>query len=146
MHVFCLFVWSFFVPLENLSLMWRCHDCQWRAANFDLCSALMAIEQWGFFCVPHLLWHGESVYNGHLRGPVSLTPTAERSAVELSLPVLTTQVCRGSDSYIQPSACEANGRTHCATAIFIAINHNKIDCWIDTFFFLAYLKRKLFCV
>ena len=30
------------------------------AANFDLCSVLMAIEQWGFFNVPHLLhisWH-----------------------------------------------------------------------------------------
>ena len=27
-------------------------------ANFDLCSALMAIEQWGFFSVSHLLWHG----------------------------------------------------------------------------------------
>ena len=26
-------------------------------------SALMTIEQWGFFSVPHLLWHGASVYN-----------------------------------------------------------------------------------
>ena len=47
-------------------------------------------EQWGFFSVPHLLWHGASVFNGHLRGPVTLTPIAERSAVELSLPVFTT--------------------------------------------------------
>ena len=60
--------------------------------NFDLCSALMhmAIEQWGFISVPHLLWHGASVYNGHLRGPMTLTPIAERLAVELSLPVFTT--------------------------------------------------------
>ena len=36
---------------------------------------------------PRLLWHGGSVYNGHLRGPVTLTPCAERLAVELSLPV-----------------------------------------------------------
>ena len=28
---------------------------------WPICSALMAIEQWGFFCVPHLLWHGASV-------------------------------------------------------------------------------------
>ena len=28
----------------------------WKAANFDLCSALMAIEQWGFFSLLHLLW------------------------------------------------------------------------------------------
>ena len=31
-----------------------------------------------------------SVYNGHLRGPVTLTPIVGRSAVELSLPVFTT--------------------------------------------------------
>ena len=34
--------------------------------------------------------HTASVYNGHLRGPVTLTPITERLAVELSLPVLTT--------------------------------------------------------
>ena len=34
----------------------------------------MVIEQWGFFSVPHLLWHGTSIYmyNGHLRRPVTL--------------------------------------------------------------------------
>ena len=41
----------------------------------------------------------------HLRGPVTLKPTAERLAVKLSLPVFTTNVCRGWDSNIQPSAC-----------------------------------------
>ena len=45
----------------------------------------MAIEQWGFFSVPHLLRHRASVYNGHLRGPLTLTPIAERLAVDLSL-------------------------------------------------------------
>ena len=83
-----------FVPLENFSLIWRRHHCRRRAANFDLCSALMAIEQWGFHNFPHPLRHGPTVYNGHLRGPVTLTPVAERLAVELSLPVLTTWVCR----------------------------------------------------
>ena len=29
-------------------------------------------------------------YNGHLRGPVTLTPIAEREAVELLKPVFTT--------------------------------------------------------
>ena len=33
----------------------------WRTANVSLCSALMAIEQWGSFGVSHLLWHGTSV-------------------------------------------------------------------------------------
>ena len=89
--VYFLFVClAFFVPLKNFSLIWTRHHYRWRAANFDLYSALMAIEQWGFFSVPHLLWHGASIYNGHLRGPVTLTPVAERLAVELSLTVFTT--------------------------------------------------------
>ena len=40
--------------------------------------------------LPHLLWHGASVYNGHLRGTMTLTTIAERLAVEMSLPVFTT--------------------------------------------------------
>ena len=36
--------------------------------------ALIAIKQWGYLSVPHLLWHGASVYDGHLREPVKLTP------------------------------------------------------------------------
>ena len=53
---------------------------------FYLCSSLMAIEQLGFFSVSH-------VYNGHFREPVTITPIAERLAVELSLPFFTTYVC-----------------------------------------------------
>ena len=75
---FCL---EFIILLEICSLKWRHHHCRWRAANIDLCSALMAIEQWGFFNVPHLLRHGPTVYNDHLRGPVTLIPVAERLAV-----------------------------------------------------------------
>ena len=44
--------------LENFSLIWRRYHCRWTAVNFDLCSTLMAIEQWGIFNVTHLLWHG----------------------------------------------------------------------------------------
>ena len=51
---------GFFVPLKNISLIWRRHHCQWRAADFDLCSALMTIQHWGFFSVSHLLWPGHS--------------------------------------------------------------------------------------
>ena len=74
---------EFFVPLENFWLIWRHYHSRWRAANFDLCSALLAIEQWGFFSVSHLLWHGASVYNGHLQWPVTLALNAERVAVRL---------------------------------------------------------------
>ena len=82
--------WEWTFRYTTMALRWNWNLCRWRASNFDLCSALMAIEQWGFFSVPHLLWHGASVYNGHLRGPMILTPIAERLAVELSLPVFTT--------------------------------------------------------
>ena len=46
----------------------------------------------------HTYWDTWSLYNGHLRGPVTLTPNTKRLAVELSLPVLTTQGCHGWDS------------------------------------------------
>ena len=81
--VVCLF-FVFFL-LEDFLLIWRRHYYRWRAANFDLCSALMASEKWGFFNVPHLPWHGPILYNGHLRGTVTLTPVAKRLAVEPSL-------------------------------------------------------------
>ena len=70
----------------------RRHHYQWRASNFDLYSVLMAIEKWGSFSVPYLLWHGTSFYNGILRGPV--TPVAKYLPVELSLLVFTTWVCQ----------------------------------------------------
>ena len=86
---------EFIVPLENFSLIWRRHHCRWRAASFDLWSALMVIEQWGFLLTCHTYCDtGLPFYNGHLRGSVTLTPVAERLAVELSLPDFTTQVCR----------------------------------------------------
>ena len=115
--LFVLFVWlEFFVPLEIFKLIWRRLHCRWKAANFDLCSALMAIKQWGHFSVPQLLWHVTSVYNGHLRGPITLTPNAKCWEVELSLPVFITKVCRGWDVNTQPSPCEANALNYGATA------------------------------
>ena len=114
-----VFIKGFVVPFKNFSLIWRCHHYRWKAANFDLIvfSALIANDQWGFFSVPRLLWHGTSVYNGHLWGPMTLTPVAERLAVELSQAVLTTKVCRSRDSNTQPFACDANALTDRATAL-----------------------------
>ena len=37
----------------------------------------LLIEQWGLFSMPHLLWVGAFVYNGHIWGPMTLTPVAE---------------------------------------------------------------------
>ena len=84
-HSLCL---GFYVPLENFSLIWSRHHFRWSALNFDLVySVLIAIEQWGFFSMPHLLWHGTSVYRGNLRGPVTLTLVSKRLAVLLLLAV-----------------------------------------------------------
>ena len=62
----------FYVPLKNISLIWRRHHCRWRAANLGLCSALRAFEQGGIFIVPHLLWHGASVFPVSSEGPPHL--------------------------------------------------------------------------
>jgi hypothetical protein len=37
--------------------------------NLGLCSALRAFEQGGIFLVPHLLWHGASVFPVSSEGP-----------------------------------------------------------------------------
>ena len=57
--VVCL---GFIIPHENCSLIWRRHHYRWRAENFNLCSALIANEQWGFLNLPHLLWHWASAF------------------------------------------------------------------------------------
>ena len=110
----CLIVLGFIIPLKKFSLIWRRHHCRCK-----FWPMLGTHGHWGFFSVPHLLWQGASVYNGHLRGPKTLTPVAGHLAVELSLPVFTTWVCRDWDSNSQPSACEANALTHYATATVV---------------------------
>ena len=109
-----LFVWGFLSHSRIFHFYGDVIIALWRDANFDLCSALMAIEQWGFFSVPHLLWHRALVYNGHLWGPVTLTPIAEHLALELSPPFFTNLGL--SWLGFKLSACEANALTDCATA------------------------------
>ena len=97
---FWLFVClEFFVPLENFSLI--CMETS--PLPVKSCKFWPMLGTHGHWAVPHLFWQGASVYtcNKHLRGSVTLTPIAERLAVELSLPVFTTQVCRGWDSNTQ---------------------------------------------
>jgi hypothetical protein len=43
--------------------------------NLGLCSALTAVEQGGIFIVPHLLWHGDSVFPVSTEGPPHLRHT-----------------------------------------------------------------------
>ena len=101
--------------------------------------ASMVIEQWEFFSVSHLLWQEISVYNSSLRGPMTQTPVAERIAEELTLPVFSIQVCRGSDSITQISACEANAITNCDTA---AASPNRIRMKINHLHFIEVLEHR----
>ena len=54
---FVKYIFDIYIYSEKFSHIWRCHHYWGKATNFDLCSALMAIEQWGLLRVPHLLWH-----------------------------------------------------------------------------------------
>ena len=54
-----------FRPTREFLLILRSHHYQWKSANYDLWAALMDIEQWGFFSVLYLQWHGTSAYNGY---------------------------------------------------------------------------------
>ena len=117
---FCLLVCLvFFVLLENFLLIWRRHHLRWRTANSDIYSAPMAIDQWRFFSILHLLRHKASVYNGHQWGPVKLAPVADRLAVDMSLPVLQLRSVATGNTY--PSSWKANALTDCATAADISI-------------------------
>ena len=53
---------------------------------------------------------------------MTLTPIAERLAVELSQPVFTTKVCRGLDSKTQPSTCGAKDSAYPIIQAHIASN------------------------
>ena len=98
-----------------------------RLQKFHLCSAVMAIEQWGFFNVSHLLWHGPIVYNGQLREPLTLTPIAKHWAEELVLPVLKTWSVTTGDRTPNP-ACEANALPliHCG-GLKVGMSSSKFD-------------------
>ena len=52
----CLFVWLRFLSHSRIFQWYR----DVTVSNFDLCFALMAIQQWGLLGngVPYLLWHG----------------------------------------------------------------------------------------
>ena len=71
----------FYEPFENFCSPRK----RWRLTN-------VTIEQC-FFKACHTYFDTNFRLYGHLRGPVTFTPTAEGLAVELPLPVLTTWAC-----------------------------------------------------
>ena len=87
LHFFCLFwvyrhIWELFTHMDMTIAGEALRNLTY-ARN-----SVVAVV--GFFNVPHLLWNGLTLYNGHLRGPVTLTPIPVRLTVVLSLPVFTT--------------------------------------------------------
>ena len=85
-RIFACFVW-FFVSFENFSLIRRRHHYRLRAANLDLCSALMAIEQWRFLAVTPTVTRGTGPFIMVISEDQWNTSITERLEVELSLPV-----------------------------------------------------------
>ena len=62
-----LYILVYFVPLENFSHMVM-------SPVHRRCWPMLGTRGYrGFLSVPHLLWHRKSVYNVHLRGPVTHT-------------------------------------------------------------------------
>ena len=51
--IFLVCLFGFFLSHSRIF-----HSCGDVTINVDLCPAFMPIEQWGFFSVAHLLWHG----------------------------------------------------------------------------------------
>ena len=115
---FGLFVWGFTSRLRIFHSYRDTTSAGEGLQIFNLIfSALVAIEQWGFLNVQHLLWHRASVHNYHLRGPVTFTPVAELLAVELSVSVFFYNLGLLRLRFEHPTACKANTLTDCATAI-----------------------------
>jgi hypothetical protein len=57
------FIELLFYVLKNFSLIWRKSPLPSEGLqNLGLCSALRVFEQGGIFIMPHLLWHGVSVF------------------------------------------------------------------------------------
>jgi hypothetical protein len=62
----------FYAPLKNISLIWRRHHCRWRAAKIRPMLGAQGLWAGGIFIVPHLLWHGTSVFPVSSEGPPHL--------------------------------------------------------------------------
>jgi hypothetical protein len=91
----CLFVYShmsnFFSYLVAVTIVGD------RSANLGLCSALRAFEQGRIFIMPHLLWHGTSVYMVSSERPTHMSHSGIRTLYTrievLNLYLITIWIC-----------------------------------------------------
>ena len=139
----CLFVcFGSFVSLGNCSLIWNRHHYQWRTIHHDLFSTLMAIEQWGFFNVPHLLWHGPTLYNDHLRCSVTLTPCRVFGSGALTTCLNNLNLSRPGIEHRSP-ACEANALPLRQCGGLFNKKTNVIDYMFVKYWFASMLQIRL---
>ena len=89
---FDFFILRCFCPSLEFSLMRRRHPCQCRAENLHFCSTLMAFEQWEFFSMPHLRWHGTSVC--HLQDLWNSQLSRKAFYIEVVISCFNALVCR----------------------------------------------------
>jgi hypothetical protein len=92
---------QFYVPLKNISLIWRCHHCRWRAAKFrpmfdaqglwagrDLYRATLAVTRGlGFFGLIRRTAPFSRLYD--IWGDVEDQFYPESSGVPIQLPIMT---------------------------------------------------------
>ena len=84
--------WLFVVfrPVENISLILRRHHCRWRAANLDLCLALMAFSSEGSLACHTCCDTGPPFLRSYPKDPWFSLLNAELLAKEQSLPIFTS--------------------------------------------------------
>ena len=79
-----------FCPVENISLILRRHHCRWRAANLDLCLALMAFSSEGSLACHTCCDTGPPFLRSYPKDPWFSLLNAELLAKEQSLPIFTS--------------------------------------------------------
>ena len=100
-----LFVLGFYRVTQEFFTHIETSPLPLKGSKFGICSASMAIEVWGFFNVPNLLWQRVSVNNGHLLGPVTLTPVEERLALYGGVTTCVYSVHLSWLGFEQPTVC-----------------------------------------
>ena len=108
---------------------------------------MLGIYESSLATLPTVLWHGTSIYNGHLREPMTLTPIVVGLSVELSLhvPVLRLMSVATGIRTHKPFACGANALTHCTTAEAGINNSNWSPIWnaLYIYFNIFFVPREL---
>ena len=117
-------------PIEILSLLSRRNFYRWCTANL-----LGTNRHWAvFFRVPHLLWHGASVYNDPWHS--HLLP----SVWQWNCHYLLSWLSSVGDLHTKPSGCEASALTECANGAVVEFLS------YDTWFFVLFCNNKLYFI